>query len=129
MKTKEQLIKYTEEKIQELNGDMKKFAEGILLNAAYELEWSNNTFERAAKLKGYIILLRALEKDISISEIREYFLKLVMDGARGPSFSTSPTTNLIAQYFTKACACLAEDLEEYVDGEPVNDAASVSDDK
>ena len=91
-----------------------KFAAEFAKDPAYALSWGNDVFKNAARLKVanmlvYAFTVRPNEIECSLEEARETCLERVMNKARYPAQSTSPTSNLMEQY---EAAAYAEALDE-----------------
>ena len=91
-----------------------KFAESFAKDPAYALSWGNDAFSNAARLKVANMLVYAFteregETVCTIEQARETLLDRVMNKARYPAQSTSPTSNLMEQY---EAAAYAEALDE-----------------
>lgn len=91
-----------------------KFAESFAKDPAYALSWGNDVFKNAARLKVAKMLVYAFterEGDTvcTVDQARETCLDRVMNKARYPAQSTSPTSNLMEQF---EAAAYAEALDE-----------------
>ena len=86
-----------------------KFAESFAKDPAYALSWGNDVFKNAARLKVAKMLVEAFAGDCTVDQARESCLDRVMNKARYPAQSTSPTSNLIEQF---EAAAYAEALDE-----------------
>ena len=91
-----------------------KFAESFAKDPAHALSWGNSVFQSAARLKVANMLVYAFterEGDTvcTLEQARDTLLDRVMNKARYPAQSTSPTSNLMEQF---EAAAYAEALEE-----------------
>lgn len=91
-----------------------KFAAEFAKDPAYALSWGNSVFQEAARLKIAQMMVHAFtEREdgviLSVEAAREVCLERVMNKARWPAQSTSPTSNLMEQY---EAAAYAEALDE-----------------
>ena len=91
-----------------------KFAAEFAKDPAYALSWGNSVFQEAARLKIAQMMASAFtpREDsavITVEAAREVCLDRVMNKARWPAQSTSPTSNLMEQY---EAAAYAEALDE-----------------
>jgi hypothetical protein len=91
-----------------------KFKAELNKDPAYALSWGLSTFQNAARLKVASMLVysfteREGETVCTLEEARETLLTRVMNKARYPAQSTSPTSNLMEQY---EAAAYAEALDE-----------------
>ena len=91
-----------------------KFKAELDKDPAYALSWGLNVFQNAARLKVAKMLVYAFteregETVCTLEEARETLLTRVMNKARYPAQSTSPTSNLMEQY---EAAAYAEALDE-----------------
>ena len=91
-----------------------KFKAELNKDPAYALSWGLNVFQNAARLKVAKMLVYAFteregETVCTLEEARETLLTRVMNKARYPAQSTSPTSNLMEQY---EAAAYAEALDE-----------------
>lgn len=78
----------------------------------HALIWSHEHFQNVAKNHAYLSLETMLEKKLTITQIRKYFVDEYTRGARNPENSTSPTSNLMKQCLTSAYVDICEDLDE-----------------
>jgi hypothetical protein len=91
-----------------------KFKAELDKDPAYALSWGNGVFQSAARLKVaqmmvYAFTPREGEVMCTIEQARDTCLDRVMNKARYPAQSTSPTSNLMEQY---EAAAYAEALDE-----------------
>jgi len=91
-----------------------KFKAELDKDPAHALSWGNGVFHSAARLKVAGMLVYAFteregETTCTIEQARETVLDRVMNKARYPAQSTSPTSNLMEQY---EAAAYAEALDE-----------------
>lgn len=91
-----------------------KFSESFAKDPAHALAWGNDVFKHAARLKIANMLVYAFterEGDTvcTIEQARDTLLDRVMNKARYPAQSTSPTSNLMEQF---EAAAYAEALDE-----------------
>ncbi len=91
-----------------------KFKVELDKDPAYALSWGNGVFQSAARLKVATMLVYAFterEGEImcTLDQARDTCLDRVMNKARYPAQSTSPTSNLMEQY---EAAAYAEALDE-----------------
>jgi hypothetical protein len=91
-----------------------KFAAEFAKDPAYALSWGNSVFQEAARLKIAQMMVYAFTEredgmSYSVEAAREVCLERVMNKARWPAQSTSPTSNLMEQY---EAAAYAEALDE-----------------
>ena len=86
-----------------------KFKEELDKDPAYALNWGLTAFQSAARLKVASMLVYAFTpregtSASTIQEAREFLMDRVMNKARYPAQSTSPTSNLMEQYESAAYA-------------------------
>jgi hypothetical protein len=86
-----------------------KFKVELDKDPAYALSWGNDVFKNAARLKVAGMLVNAFSDTCTVEQARETLLDRVMNKARYPAQSTSPTSNLMEQY---EAAAYAEALDE-----------------
>jgi hypothetical protein len=91
-----------------------KFAKSFAEDPGYALSWGNGVFQSAARLKVAKMLVYAFteregETTCTVEQARDTLLDRVMNKARYPAQSTSPTSNLMEQY---EAAAYAEALDE-----------------
>jgi len=91
-----------------------KFAAEFAKDPAHALSWSNNVFQEAARLKIAQMMVYAFtEREdgvvLTVAAAREVCLERIMNKARWPAQSTSPTSNLMEQF---EAAAYAEALDE-----------------
>lgn len=91
-----------------------KFAKSFSEDPAFALTWGNSVFQHAARLRVaqmmvYSFTVRPNELTCTLERARESLLDRVMNKARYPAQSTSPTANLMEQY---EAAAYAEALDE-----------------
>ena len=91
-----------------------QFAKSFAKDPAHALSWGNDVFKYAARLKIAQMLVYAFterEGDTvcTVEQARETCLDRVMNKARYPAQSTSPTSNLMEQF---EAAAYAEALDE-----------------
>jgi hypothetical protein len=91
-----------------------KFQAEFSKDPAHALTWSNGVFQSAARLKIANMLVYAFtpregETAYTIKQARDTLLDRVLNKARYPAQSTSPTSNLMEQY---EAAAYAEALDE-----------------
>jgi hypothetical protein len=91
-----------------------KFQAELSKDPAHALSWGLNAFQAAARLKVATMLVYAFtpregETSYTIKQARDTLLDRVMNKARYPAQSTSPTSNLMEQY---EAAAYAEALDE-----------------
>jgi hypothetical protein len=91
-----------------------KFKVELDKDPAYALSWGNSVFQSAARLKVATMLVYAFteregETMCTLDQARDTCLDRVMNKARYPAQSTSPTSNLMEQY---EAAAYAEALDE-----------------
>jgi len=76
---------------------------------AYAFEWSHNVMQSTALMDASKYIKRAMDNTTSgtnpiIWALRDEMQSMVSSKARRPSFSTSPTSNLMNQFTASACA-------------------------
>lgn len=82
-----------------------KFAKDFAYDPTYALSWSNSVFQAAARVKVAKELATAFENpDVDVVRARAYLTDRVLNRARYPAQSTSPTANLMEQYESAAYA-------------------------
>ena len=91
-----------------------KFAHEFAKNPSYALRWGNDVFKNAARLKiaqqmVYMFTEREGDTVLTLEQARKILMESVMNKARWPAQSTSPTSNLMEQF---EAAALAEALDE-----------------
>jgi hypothetical protein len=91
-----------------------KFKAELDKDPAYALSWGLGAFQSAARLKIANMLVYAFtpregETVCTIAQARDTLMDRVMNKARYPAQSTSPTSNLMEQY---EAAAYAEALDE-----------------
>lgn len=93
-----------------------KFAEGFAKDPAYALSWSNSVFQNAARLSVarslvYAFTPREGETTCTVQQARDTCRDRIMNKARYPAQSTSPTSNLMEQFEAAAYAEALDYLE------------------
>lgn len=96
-----------------------QFAKSFAEDPAYALEWGNDVFKNAARLKVAKMLVLSFtpldgRPSCTIEQARETLLDRVMHKARFPAQSTSATSNLMEQFETAAYAEALDELK-YMD--------------
>ena len=86
-----------------------KFKVELDKDPAYALSWGNSAFQAAARLKIANMLVQAFKEECSIEDARATITDRIMNKARYPAQSTSPTSNLMEQY---ELAAYSEALDE-----------------
>jgi len=89
-----------------------KFKAELDKDPAYALSWGLSAFQSAARLKIANMLVYAFterETMCTLDQARDTLMDRVMNKARYPAQSTSPTSNLMEQY---EAAAYAEALDE-----------------
>ena len=85
-----------------------KFAADFAKDPSHALSWGLNVFQNAARLKVAQMMINAFaeerEHKCTIEDARETLMDRVMNKARYPAQSTSPTSNLMEQYEAAAYA-------------------------
>jgi len=109
----QKLLAKLQREMEGLQESMDKFAAAFEKDPAYTLSWSQVTFEQAARQRKMRGIIAALERNVSIAQIRELLTSDVIHKSKYPAHSTSPTSNLIEQYELAASAALLSDLEYY----------------
>jgi len=109
----QRLLAKLQRELADLQESMDKFAAAFEKDPAYTLSWSLGTFEQAARQRKVKIVIAALERGVSIADIKQDLTRMVVDKAKYPAQSTSPTSNLIEQYDLAVTAALLSDLEYY----------------
>jgi hypothetical protein len=99
---------------EQAQAQINKFKIELDKDPAYALSWGNGVFQSAARLKVANMLVYAFterpnEITCTLEQARETLLDRVMNKARYPAQSTSPTSNLMEQY---EAAAYAEALDE-----------------
>jgi hypothetical protein len=107
------LKKFTEI-AEQAQANIDKFKAALDKDPAHALSWGLDAFHNAARLKVATMLVYAFterEGEIvcTIAQARDTLLDRVMNKARWPAQSTSPTSNLMEQY---EAAAYAEALDE-----------------
>jgi len=87
-----------------------EFAERLLQDPAYTMEWSGVVFEDAAKIHIAKRALKWIESGKTIDQVKEESLRLTLDGAQFPPSSTSPSSNLMHTEITASWAKLHSTL-------------------
>jgi hypothetical protein len=96
---------------------MAKFKENLDKDPAHAFEWSGEYFQVAANYKVASIIVASMEGEgIDLRSLQEYLLGFVLHGARYPSQSTSPTTNLFEQCKLAAFTEAYRNLSGYLEG-------------
>lgn len=97
------------------------YTKGVPEEKIFELlTWSKDEFQSVARIKVYKFVLEVFEaKKVTPQFIRDYALREVLDKAKRPKSSSSPTGDLMAQYELAAWAEVAELLLGEVHGEDV----------
>lgn len=93
-----------------------KFAAEFAKDPSYALSWSNSVFQNAARLSVakslvYVFTPREGENECTVEQARNILMGRVMNKARYPAQSTSPTSNLMEQFEAAACAEALDYLE------------------
>lgn len=107
-----QLVKMFEAKAQMAQVNLDKFMVKFQEDPSYALSWGNDTFRAAAELKIAKQILAALEHSATLENIRSTLTNRMLNMAKYPAQSTSPTSNLIEQYELAACASIVSQLSE-----------------
>lgn len=109
-------------KIARLERDLAEWAEALIEDPRHQLEWAQGAFTTGCKLTVAREALAWLSEDdpriedpeeaaaASIETLQDRAQKEALRGARFPSFSTSPTSNLTSTLMASEWAELAEDL-------------------
>lgn len=90
---------------------IEKFKDSLSADPAYALSWSNDTFRAAALLTVLRQVVHNLENGASVDDIKNILSNRVMCLSRYPAQSTSPTSNLMAQYELSSCVELLDSIE------------------
>lgn len=109
----QKLLAKLQRELTELQESLDKFAAKFQEDPMHALIWSLSTFEQAAHQRKVKIVINALERGVSIADIKQDLTRMVVDKAKYPAQSTSPTSNLIEQYDLAVTAALLSDLEYY----------------
>jgi hypothetical protein len=107
------LKKFTEI-AEQAQANIDQFKEQLDKDPAHALAWGLDAFHNAARLRVASMLVYTFTPREGVStgtiqEAREFLLERVMNRARYPAQSTSPTSNLMEQY---EAAAYAEALDE-----------------
>lgn len=106
------LLKKFQSRLDGCTSKIEKFSQELLVDPAYSLAWGDEAFRTAAELRVLKQLVNDLgEEQATIKQITAALTIRVLYGAKYPSHSTSPTSNLIAQYELAACASLLAELD------------------
>lgn len=102
--------------INEANDKIEKFtAELKGDNPAYAFRWGHGVMQQAANLETAISIKNHLSSDgFSIWSLRDSATDRIKHAAKYPEFSTSPTSNLMAQFSTAAIASWVEILDQAI---------------
>jgi hypothetical protein len=97
-----------------------KFAAEFAKEPAYALSWGNSVFQEAARLKIAQMMVYAFtEREdgvvMTVQAARDVCLERVMNKARWPAQSTSPTANLMEQFEGAAYAEALDELKYLVE--------------
>jgi hypothetical protein len=100
--------------VEQAQANIDKFKAALDKDPAHALSWGLDAFQNAARLKVASMLVYAFTPREGVSastiqEAREFLMDRVMNKARYPAQSTSPTSNLMEQY---EAAAYAEALDE-----------------
>jgi len=95
--------------VEQAQANIDKFKEQLDKDPAHALSWGLDAFHNAARLKIASMLVYAFtpregSSASTIQEAREFLMDRVMNKARYPAQSTSPTSNLMEQYEAAAYA-------------------------
>lgn len=118
MKTTQKTIEYLEYRVGRANEELSKFRLQLEKTPTYAMEWSLSQFSNAAwaSLAEELTFLRETQRpgveDDRVEKLAKYLQKLVIDGAKRPARSTSPTANLMEQEMNAVRAELFEYLTE-----------------
>jgi hypothetical protein len=94
---------------------VEKFAKDITTdNTAYHFEWAHGVMQSSATANVAKYFLNSLDNNATFWNIRDNLQDKLMHGAKYPSFSTSPTSNLMAQFMTSGVAEWLELIERAV---------------
>jgi hypothetical protein len=107
-------LKHFTEKAAHAQTQCDKFAKSFAEDPAFALTWGNSVFQHAARLRVAQMMVHAFtqrdgETMCTLDQARDTCLDRVMNKARYPAQSTSPTSNLIEQF---EAAAYAEALDE-----------------
>lgn len=101
-----------------------KFAAEFAKDPAYALSWGNAVFQEAARLKIAQMMVYAFteREDGVVMTVRaacDVCLERIMNKARWPAQSTSPTSNLMEQFEGAAYAEALDELKYLVEEEGI----------
>lgn len=111
MYNREKVISALTNQIQASKDHISAWKETLDKNPSYAFQWSNDIFLAAAKIEVLSSVLSWIDRspDTNLDEIVASFPKMVIQKARDPKHSTSPTANLVDQYITQVWAELASE--------------------
>jgi len=108
------LFQYLSRREAALHEDLCKWQANFIENPSYALEWSQGTFENAARHKVTKLTLNALSEGHSLEKIINDLKRVVFRDSKSPVRSTSPAHNLIKQELLAAYADMLEIVEPYL---------------
>lgn len=88
------------------------WAERLKNDPVYALQWADSTYKAAARLavsKWVLMLL----KDVSMADVRKALSDQVLQSARNPAFSTSPSSNVMDACLLEARSMMYDSLERW----------------
>ena len=114
MMTREKLQSKLSERAEIAQTRLTSWAKQFAENPAYALSLSKDMFGLAANLAVATEILGMLRTypEVTVELVLEQAHRNMLRGARDPSFSTSPTSNLMAHQTTAAWAALVEMLQD-----------------
>ena len=99
--------------------DLVKFQEAFQKDAAHALSWGTYVFVAAGKERVYNQLIQFMDGNapvdsaVLLANMTDLVLDKVLNRAKYPPQSTSPTSNLMEQYEMAAWANVLSDLNNY----------------
>jgi len=102
--------------ISEANDKIEKFTTELKGdNPAYAFRWGHSVMQQAANLEMATAIKKQMSSDgFSIWSLRDSATDRIKHAAKYPEFSTSPTSNLMAQFSTAAIASWVEILDQAI---------------
>jgi hypothetical protein len=95
--------------------DLDKFTKDLLgSHPAYAFEWAHGIMQSTARANVAEKVKRTLTNGGHVWNIRNDLQDKLMQGAKYPSFSTSPTSNLMSQFMTSGVAEWLEIIERAI---------------
>ena len=109
----ENFVRYVNAEIEDATRRIFRFSAELSENPARALEWSADVFTAAASIRISNRLLREIESNPSIADLRSMLTYEVINSASSPRFSSNTTANLMSIHETAALADYLKYLNLY----------------